>query len=446
MIIGIDIGTTTTKAVSIEDGTLTQKIKTKAFDAVTAATGAFGKMILENKIKIEDVEEILITGAGASKIDSNIFGIPTSRVSEIEAIGIGGMFLSGMNEIIITNIGTGTVIVETGSRGIVHFGGSGVGGGTILGLAKGLLPVSEFTDIMELAKTGNISQTDLLLEDIMDTGMSFLDREATAANFGKMLDTSGPGDIALAIINMVYQVIGVLSVFAARARNTREVIVTGNGSDNIIGQKILSKISIMYNTEFIYPEHAEYTTAIGAGLYNIKNLKNLKKNGIIINDSPKKGTKMDKTIKPFIDVCKNVFKELVGTTLHEGRPYFVESGAVAEGDISAIIGLTGEARGAVVISMKTDVAAKITDKLTGTSHGGLDDDVVDAIGEIVNIISGNVKKSLENDFRLVISLPSIVQGQNHIIRWPGIQARFIRIPFKIFNNSTFYLSVAIESV
>ena len=266
MIIGIDIGSTTTKAVSIEDGKVTRKVKTRASDAVTSATGAFGKIILENEIKIDAVERIKITGAGASKIKNDIFGIPTGRVSEIEAIGIGGMFLSGMNNIIITNIGTGTVIIEAGDNGISHFGGSGVGGGTILGLAKKLLPVAGFGDIMELAKNGKLNQVDLLLGDITDTSLSFLNGESTAANFGKMLDTAGPGDIALAIINMVYQVIGVLSVFAAKAKNTGRVIVTGNGSKNPIGKKVLTVISGMYEVEFIYPECAEYTTAIGAGL------------------------------------------------------------------------------------------------------------------------------------------------------------------------------------
>jgi type II pantothenate kinase len=266
LIIGIDIGTTTTKAVSIEDGKLTRKIRTRAQDAVTAATGAFGKIVLENGIKIDAVEKIKITGVGAPNIKSDIFDIPTGRVNEIEAIGIGGMFLSGMSDIIITNIGTGTVIIEAGDNGISHFGGSGVGGGTIWGLAKKLLPTTEFNAIMEMAKTGKLNQVDLLLGDITDTSISFLNGESTAANFGKMLDTASAPDTALAIINMVYQVIGVLSVFAARARNTERVIVTGNGSHNQIGQKILANITAMYGIEFIYPEYAEYATAVGAAL------------------------------------------------------------------------------------------------------------------------------------------------------------------------------------
>ncbi|MDR0451554.1 MAG: chemotaxis protein CheX [Treponema sp.] len=155
---------------------------------------------------------------------------------------------------------------------------------------------------------------------------------------------------------------------------------------------------------------------------------------------------MEKYIQPFIDVCKNVFKEFIGFDLTAGRPYFADTNAITDWDISAIIGLTGEARGAVVMSMKKDLAVKVTDILTGTRHTALDDEVVDAVGEIVNIIAGNVKKNLEEAFRLVISLPTIVQGAEHEVKWPHGQARIICIPFTIFENDVFNLSVAIEAV
>ena len=89
---------------------------------------------------------------------------------------------------------------------------------------------------------------------------------------------------------------------------------------------------------------------------------------------------------------------------------------------------------------------KLTEMLTNSGHTGVDDDVVDAIGEIVNIIAGNVKKDLEEAFRLVISLPTIVQGREHSVKWPANQARIICIPFTIFENTTFNLSVAIEAI
>jgi type II pantothenate kinase len=266
MIIGIDIGSTTTKAVSIQEGSDVHKIKTKALDAVTSATGAFGKMIVENGIKINEIRRIMITGAGTGKLKDDLFGIPTGKADEITSIGIGGMFLAGRDNIIIANVGTGTAIIDAQRSGISHLGGSGVGGGTILGLAKKLLSVSEFSAVMELAEKGKLSQVDLLMGDIMETDLSFLNKDNTASNFGKMLDSARNEDIAMGLINMVYQVIGMLSVFAAKTRNTDRVVVTGNGSGNPLGRRVLEEITAMYHIQFEYPEDAEYTTAIGAAL------------------------------------------------------------------------------------------------------------------------------------------------------------------------------------
>jgi len=266
MIIGIDIGSTITKAVSVEGGAVNSKIKTRADDALSSAAGAFGKLTVENGIHISAIRRIMITGVGAPRLPESLFDIPTEKVDEIKAIGVGGMFLSGKENIVITNIGTGTAIIEAKKGQITHLGGSGVGGGTILGLGKKLLGMSRFSDIMRLAEQGSLSPVDLLLEDIMETNLSFLNPKSTASNFGKMLDTAKDSDVAMGIVSMVYQVIGMLSVFAARSRNIDLVVVTGNGSKNPIGKKILEEITKMHSVFFEYPEYAEYTTAIGAGL------------------------------------------------------------------------------------------------------------------------------------------------------------------------------------
>jgi type II pantothenate kinase len=266
MIIGIDIGSTTTKAVSISGDRVLHRIKTRASDALSSAAGALGKMLVENDINMAAIERIMITGAGASKIQNELFGIPTGKTDEIRCIGIGGMFLSGRDNIIITNIGTGTVIINAQKDRVSHLGGSGVGGGTVLGLAKKLLAVSDFNGIMELAARGNLKPVDLLLEDIMETDLGFLKGDASASNFGKMLDGARNEDIALGLLNMVYQVIGTLAVFAARSKNTDRVVVTGKGSGNPIGRQVLGEITNLYQVHFEYPQDAEYTTAIGAAL------------------------------------------------------------------------------------------------------------------------------------------------------------------------------------
>lgn len=266
MIIGIDIGCTTTKAVAVKDGRVVKTIKTKAFDAVTSATGALGKLMIESGLSMSAINRIIITGAGAFKIENDLFGIKTDKVDEITAIGKGGLFLSGKDKLIISNIGTGTSVIEAGKEGISHIGGTGMGGGTITGLSKELIKATSFDTILRLADKGDLHQVDLLIEDISDSEISFLNKKATASNFGKMLDTASREDIALGIINMVYQVIGMISVFAARSRNLESVLITGNGSNNPIGKKILEEISGMYSIKFEFPLLAEYTTAIGAAL------------------------------------------------------------------------------------------------------------------------------------------------------------------------------------
>ena len=155
---------------------------------------------------------------------------------------------------------------------------------------------------------------------------------------------------------------------------------------------------------------------------------------------------MKQYIEPFIKTCKNVFKEFVNLELDAKLPYFMEKDAVTEWDISAVIGLTGEARGAVVISMKDDLAMKLTAILTGKAHQVIYADVVDAVGEIINIIAGNVKQELEEAFRLVISLPTIIKGKEHSVNWPEGQARVICIHFTISNSDSFTLSVALEAI
>jgi chemotaxis protein CheX len=154
---------------------------------------------------------------------------------------------------------------------------------------------------------------------------------------------------------------------------------------------------------------------------------------------------MEKYIQPFIKVCETVFRDFCQTEITPGRVFFTGREEFQKNwDISGIISLSGEAKGAVAISLKTASATKIADILTGSVHKYLDADVADAVGEIVNIISGNVKKDLEDAFRLTISLPTIVRGAAHAVIWPSQKTRIICIPFSLFTDQEMCLSIAID--
>jgi chemotaxis protein CheX len=152
-------------------------------------------------------------------------------------------------------------------------------------------------------------------------------------------------------------------------------------------------------------------------------------------------------IESFVEVCTNVFQELAGIELASGSPFFI--GANTPGhekwDISGVIGLSGDAWGAVAVSFKTDLAILLTDKLTGTQHTSLDGDVTDAVGELVNIIAGNAKEKLESSYNLVISLPSIVKESERAIAWSKEHAQILCLPFTAMEKYNFYLLVAIAS-
>jgi len=154
---------------------------------------------------------------------------------------------------------------------------------------------------------------------------------------------------------------------------------------------------------------------------------------------------MEQYIQPFIKVCETVFRDFCQTEVKAGRVFFVAKDEYeASWDISGVIGLSGEASGAVAISMKDVTAFKVTKILTGNEYKSIDADVTDAVGEIINIIAGNVKKNFEDELRIKISLPSIIKGRAHSIVWPSEKTRIICIPFTIFENQELCLSVAVD--
>ena len=149
-------------------------------------------------------------------------------------------------------------------------------------------------------------------------------------------------------------------------------------------------------------------------------------------------------VEPFVEVTVNTFKEFVGIDISPRHPHFLDPDKGFEWDISAVIGLSGVVKGAVIISMKGDLAIKLTDLLTGAEHSEIDADVIDAIGEINNIIAGNIKPKVPNGDRIVISIPTIIKGKEHSIAWPSKQTRILCIPHKAFDTDIFHLMVAIE--
>ncbi len=267
IVIGIDVGGSTTKIVGYTDtGKLVGVLKVGAEDPQTSAYGAFGKFVTENKLALSDIARIILTGVGSSLFTKDFYGIPTQTVDEFLAIGLGGLELSGKKEGLIVSMGTGTAFVRAGAEGIVHIGGSGVGGGTVVGLCGKMCGATSFKTITELAKTGTLDKVDLNIKDISTTEIPTLPPDTTASNFGKMEDGATADDITLGILNMTFQTIGMLAVFACRNDRVKDVVLTGTLSQVPFAKKVFDALYKMHGVRFIIPENALYATATGAAL------------------------------------------------------------------------------------------------------------------------------------------------------------------------------------
>lgn len=268
--IGIDVGGSTTKIVGfrhLTDGKreLISPLYVRATDPVTSAYGAFGKFTALSHLELSDIRRVLVTGVGSSAIGNSLYNLPCSRVEEFVSIGRGGLFLSGLDEAIVVSMGTGTALVHAKSDGTAtYLGGTGVGGGTLVGLSKLLLKMDSIEHIQALTEEGDLANIDLRIGDIMKGGV--MPQEMTAANFGNVSDLATKSDIALGLSNMIFETVGMLAIFAARAHALKDIVLTGNLSAYRTCRDTFANLSEMFGVRFLIPENSRFATVIGAAL------------------------------------------------------------------------------------------------------------------------------------------------------------------------------------
>lgn len=274
MVIGIDVGISTTKIVGInQDGVVVSPIRIKATDPVTSLYGAFGKYLYDNKIRLEDIEHVMITGVGAAYIDSPIYGLPTDKAEEFIADGLGAWYEIGKREMIVVSMGTGTSLVQCDEKGIRHIGGIALGGGTLTGLSRIMLKTDDINQVVSLAMGGDLSNIDVRIGDISPNALPGLPKHATASLFGNARSNASREDIALGIITTVLQTIGSSCILASLNSGIREYVLIGNLTLLPQCKEVFPALEKLYKVRFIIPKYSEFCTAIGAALCYEKTLK-----------------------------------------------------------------------------------------------------------------------------------------------------------------------------
>jgi len=267
IVLGIDIGGSMTKIVGFsQHNNLLGEQQVKATDQITSMYGAIGNFLRKYHLSLNDIDKIVLTGVGASFFDDDIYGISTLKVDEFIAIGYGGLYLAQTDEAFIVSMGTGTAFVRAEKNHITHLGGSGVGGGTLLGLSSIMLNKHDIDAVLDLAENGYAEKVDLLVKDIISRDIPSLPPNLTASNFGNVKSNASEADIAIGIINMIIQTVGMLAAFVSKNDTIKCFIMTGTLSTLPQAKEIFDAIGEMHGIKFIIPYNAVFATAIGAAV------------------------------------------------------------------------------------------------------------------------------------------------------------------------------------
>lgn len=146
-------------------------------------------------------------------------------------------------------------------------------------------------------------------------------------------------------------------------------------------------------------------------------------------------------LNAFIKATMETFATMVNLAVVPGKIRMKDKQAYPY-DVSGIIGLGGGVKGAVAMSFPRASAIAVVRGFMGekTVTPG---EMVDAIGELANIVVGAAKKDLAA-FKIKISLPTVINGENHSISGP-VDASSLVVPFE-FPGGKFDMAVCFKSL
>ncbi|MCF0205725.1 MAG: type II pantothenate kinase [Muribaculaceae bacterium] len=270
IVIGIDVGGSTTKIVGVKRNgelRLISPLFITANDPVASLFGAFGKYLYDNNITLSEVDKVMITGVGSKQVDGDIYGLKTCRVDEFVADALGAHHGSNLERLIVVSMGTGTSMVKYESGKISHIGGVSIGGGTITGLSSLILHTNDIHKICEIAENGSSNNVNLLIGDICKTHLEGLPKYATASLFGKIKhEAVEKEDLAAGILHLVIETIGSCAVLAGLNTDVKDYMFIGNIAKLPGARPIFDTMEKLYGVRFHIPPYAEFRTALGAAI------------------------------------------------------------------------------------------------------------------------------------------------------------------------------------
>lgn len=134
-----------------------------------------------------------------------------------------------------------------------------------------------------------------------------------------------------------------------------------------------------------------------------------------------------------VDAVKRATTEVMSTMLSmEAQPQEVYTENLALGDTEGVvsfIGLTGAFAGTGGLQCTSEAARHLASKFLMTEFKAVNEEVLDAFGELTNMIIGSVKTELESIAGpMGLSIPTVIYGRNFTTRSLGHE-EWVVVPF-----------------
>jgi len=105
----------------------------------------------------------------------------------------------------------------------------------------------------------------------------------------------------------------------------------------------------------------------------------------------------------------NTYVKMLGTKPEVVGERYTQSGIFSVSEVTALIGFSGEAVGAMIISLSEEVSLKTISKFLYFEQTEINNEVLDGIEEIVNIVSGEAAARFS--YQTGLGLPTIMLGE-----------------------------------
>ncbi|MBI1853909.1 MAG: chemotaxis protein CheX [Planctomycetes bacterium] len=117
-------------------------------------------------------------------------------------------------------------------------------------------------------------------------------------------------------------------------------------------------------------------------------------------------------VKFLVEATGEVFRTMISMDL---KPAAHVDEAVVRRDyaVTAMVGFGGQFTGLLTVSCSERMACRITEAMIGVPVPELGPDVTDALGEVSNMVGGNIVVKMAGRGNIDLSLPTVIVGRDY---------------------------------